>query len=278
MDSLLIEDHTKELTIVTEKASKIINPKGTIQDAKDRLIHEHFLEVSINGYVAFRLSCTAEHLKELVIGRLYTEGLIRGLDDMERLFLCAKGNIAEVTLKEGIPLQPYDGNEPTCCTGNRQYLSNPASKELQRLPDWREDPDAVFEMAGYFQKDSKLHRSTSGTHSCYIYLPDDAIVGFEDISRHNALDKAVGHMLLTGAAPEGCMLYTTGRVPVDMAEKVIRAGVPVLVSKSVPTDAAVDLAAKYNLTLICKAWPDSYTEFEKGEHYANRRVPGKDPG
>ena len=86
---------------------------------------------------------------------------------------------------------------------------------------------------------------------------------FEDISRHNALDKAVGHMLLTAADPAGCILYTTGRVPADMVQKAVMAGVPVLVSKSVPTDAAVELAEEYRLQLLCKAWPDSYTVTSK---------------
>ena len=254
-----IEDHFKEIDAITEKQAMIIAADGTERHAEERLIHEHFLEVSVNSYTAFRLSCTAEHLHELVTGRLYTEGLIRGTEDIERLFFCAKGSIAEVTLSEEVPFQVYQGTEPTCCSGNRQFLSG--ERKMQALPEAVVDRRAVFALAGYFQKDSRLHKSTSGTHSCYLHLPDGTIVGFEDISRHNALDKAVGHMLLADADPTACMLYTTGRVPVDMVQKTVMARVPVLVSKSVPTDAAVDLAKEYGLQLICKAWPDSYTVY-----------------
>ena len=70
------------------------------------------------------------------------------------------------------------------------------------------------------------------------------------------MDKAVGYALLNGIPLSECMVFTSGRVPVDMVEKVIAAGIPVLVSKSVPTAESVELAKKYNLTLICKAWPD----------------------
>ena len=52
-----------------------------------------------------------------------------------------------------------------------------------------------------------------------------------------------------------CMLYTSGRVPSDMASKAIRAGIPVLVSKSVATDQGIALARAYGLTLICEARP-----------------------
>ena len=60
-------------------------------------------------------------------------------------------------------------------------------------------------------------------------------------------------------------MYTTGRVPTDMTRKVIASRIPVLVSKSVPTDAAVEMARRYNLTLICKAWPDRYEIFSEAE-------------
>ena len=257
---MTIEDHTKELAAITVKKAKIETPEGSEKTVEDTLIHEHFLEVSVNGYAAFRLSCTAEHLQELVIGRLYTEGLIASVNDIGRLFFCGKGNIAEVTLAENITFQPYQGTEPTCCAGNRQLLAG-RDQALQPLPSAVVDREAVFALAGYFQRDSKLHRSTSGTHSCYLYLPGSEITSFEDISRHNALDKAVGHMLHAGADPAGCMLYTTGRVPVDMVQKTVMSRVPVLVSKSVPTDEAVTLAAEYHLHLLCKAWPDSFTVY-----------------
>ncbi len=54
------------------------------------------------------------------------------------------------------------------------------------------------------------------------------------------------------------MIYTTGRVSTDMVEKTVAAGIPVLVSKAVPTSKALELAKRYGLKLICKAWPDSF--------------------
>jgi len=77
----------------------------------------------------------------------------------------------------------------------------------------------------------------------------------EDIGRHNAFDKVVGWALLNGVDLAKCMLYTSGRVPSDMASKAIRAGIPILVSKSVATDQGVALARAYGLTLICEAKP-----------------------
>ena len=78
----------------------------------------------------------------------------------------------------------------------------------------------------------------------------------EDIGRHNTVDKAVGFSKLSGINLSECTLYISGRVPVDMMQKVIYSGIPVLVSKAVPTADSVRLAKKYGVTLIVKAYPD----------------------
>ena len=302
----------------TERVScRIVKATGDITEQERDVVCECEMEISVNGSPVARLRCTPTHLTELVLGRLYTEGIIRGTDSVAHLFICGEGNIAEVTLTEDCAFQPYTGAEPTCCTGNRQLLqrredvaelTNPnegtqqteysqqvppqqGTETAQQVPPQQgtetaqqappqqgteaaqqappqqgteaaqhplPSPEAVFALAEHFRKDGELHRSTAGTHSCYIRFGDGSIRGFEDIGRHNALDKAVGAMLLAEADPEACMLYTTGRVPVDMVQKTLHAGIPVLISKAVPTDAAVRMAAEHGLTLICRAWPDSY--------------------
>ena len=212
---------------------------GSTSSVKTEVIVEHFMEVSVNGKPTFTLSCTPNHLKELVVGRLYTERLIGSVDDIAHLFICGEGNIAEVTLK-----------------------GNPGVRELGSLPEVDINPETVFELANNFSEDGKLHKSTGGTHSCYIHFGDGEVASFEDIGRHNALDKAVGHMLLNNKEAEGCVLFTTGRVAADMVIKTVASGIPVLVSKAVPTTKALSLAKKYGLKLICNAWPDSYLEME----------------
>lgn len=64
----------------------------------------------------------------------------------------------------------------------------------------------------------------------------------EDIGRHNALDKVLGWALEQGIPLGECIVYTSGRIPVDMVLKVIRAGVPVFASKAMPTAESVALA------------------------------------
>ena len=302
------QNHATGLPTTAAVSCQVVTAEGSVQEWEMEIVCEKELEVSVNGIPAFRLTCTPQHLTELVLGRLRTERIIDTVDEVEHLFLCGEGNIAEVRLREDIEFRPYSGAEPTCCTGNRQLMERadsgsnyepPKNGNSERRSDTTENgnsesrsdttengdserrfgtpenaeaapthvtpvdpsPADVFALTEQFRADSALHRSTGGTHSCYIRFGDGRILSFEDIGRHNALDKAVGAMLLEGMDPADCMLYTTGRVAADMVTKAIGAGIPVMISKAVPTEEAVILANKNGLTLICRAWPDSYTRF-----------------
>ena len=253
-----LAEKTSEPKLTDKVSWRRTTSDQAVSEESGEVVVEHVIEVSVNGMPAFTLSCTPDHLKELVVGRLYTERLISSLDDIERLFICGEGNIAEVILKSEVEYKAYSGAEPTCCTGNRQYMDG--VRELESLPDTEVEPEKIFELVRRFSEDGKLHKSTSGTHSCYIRFDDGGIAAFEDIGRHNALDKAVGYMLLKKRTAKDALLFTTGRIAADMVYKTVAAGIPVLVSKAVPTTKALSLAKEYGLKLICKAWPDSYTE------------------
>ena len=75
------------------------------------------------------------------------------------------------------------------------------------------------------------------------------------------MDKVIGYALRKSIALSDCIVYSSGRIPVDMTVKAIRAGVPVLVSKAAPTQEAISLANAYGLTLICSARRDSMRQY-----------------
>lgn len=94
-----------------------------------------------------------------------------------------------------------------------------------------------------------LYRATHAVHSCLLLRAGKILYRCEDLGRHNALDKAVGCALTEGVPLAECVLFTSGRVPVDMVRKAIRAGVPALVSKSMPTVQSLELAEEYGETV-----------------------------
>jgi len=233
----------------------VLSPDGTTGSKKVRVMLEHNLVVLVNERPAYHLVCTKDCLKELVAGRLLTDGIIERKEDIYKIILCSHENEASVFLnKEAAPPKEVV-KDPTCCTGNRAYIES-AEKGLKKLPGLKLQPDRIFELSKEFAEGARLHDLTGATHICILAGESGVLFKCEDIGRHNAVDKAVGYALLNGIDLSRCMLFTSGRVPVDMAEKVIRAGIPVLVSKSVPTADSVEMANKYGLKLICKAWPD----------------------
>lgn len=249
-------------------AAKVIRADKTSDTSAVSLIREHLIEVSINEKPMLRLVCTPDRLAELVLGRITTEGIIKSRDDVESLYICENGNRARIYLKQGIELAGGSNKlqtEPTCCTDNRLLGSFGAMKEPEAFSRVEYSRESIFELIGKFSENSSLHRKTKGTHSCYLSYKGKYQEVFEDIGRHNALDKAVGYALISGFDFKDCILFTTGRVPVDMVRKAVMAGIPVLVSKAVPTVEAVELAGRFNLTLICKAWPDSYEVYSEAK-------------
>ena len=113
------------------------------------------------------------------------------------------------------------------------------------------DATAVERLTAAMHAGLPLYRATRAVHSCFVLHKGEIVFACEDLGRHNALDKAVGCAVLAGLPLAECVLYTSGRVPLDMVRKAIRAGVPVLVSKSMPTVQSAELAAEYGLQLVC---------------------------
>lgn len=222
------------------------------------LLHEHRMELWVNEQLVARLVCTPENLDAYVVGRLITEGIIRTIDDIEMLHISENGKVAKVTLKMQESLTEEKAEEPTSVLGNQVLLRPMECRGVEPMSKTEWKKEWIYNIVDVFAKDSKLHKTTGGTHSCVLAVGGEIVHVVEDLGRHNAMDKAIGYAALHDIAPEQCILFTTGRVPVDMVGKVIRARIPVLVSKSIPTMDAVKRAREFGLTLICKAWPDSF--------------------
>jgi FdhD protein len=102
-----------------------------------------------------------------------------------------------------------------------------------------------------FERCSEIYKKIGGVHSV-LFHHDEFSVFNEDIGRHNCFDNIAGVLMRNDKMNlvEKGMLFVSGRVSSEIITKVIRLGVPVLVSRSTPTAAAVNLARKYNVTLL----------------------------
>jgi FdhD protein len=230
-------------------------------EAEVVLLCEHELSIIVNERYVARLICTDQYLDELVMGRLLTDGFIESAEDVYKILFCKYKTEVSVFLNKDIKLEAAPNEEKSCCTGNKILYFIKEHRPFGALPRPDYKPEWIFSMAERFEQGTALHDMTSGTHSCILARRGEILFTCEDIGRHNAVDKAVGYGLRSGIPLSECILYTSGRVPVDMVEKPIAAGIPILASKSVPTAEAVDLARKYGLVLIGNAHHDSMNVF-----------------
>lgn len=230
-------------------AESVRMPDGT----ERTLAAEHAAAILVNEQPAFRVVCTPELLPQLALGRLLTEGWITSADEVERVAVCAQGLKISVQLRHPLAAAEQAGQEvPSCCTDNLTLASPVRLPPLVPVPQ-REIPAAwVDALADAMGQGLPLYRATHAVHSCLLLRAGKILYRCEDLGRHNALDKTVGCALTEGVPLAECVLFTSGRVPVDMVRKAIRAGVPALVSKSMPTVQSLELAEEYGLKLFIR--------------------------
>ena len=256
---------------------KQVAKDGSVADSEEIVLREHEISIFVNGQPVMKQVCIKQDLRDLVWGRLLTGGFIGRKEDVREINLSEDAKVARVELCSG--LEAGNAQERNLKAGqergrnleveNKQERNLKAGREwdletsvtLRKLPGVEYKPEWIFAMAEQFARGTVLHDMTSFAHSCMLARKGEIIYSCEDIGRHNAIDKAIGYALSSDIPLSECIIYTSGRAPVDMVEKVISAGVPIMVSKSIPTAEAIEVAKKYGLTLIGRARPDGYKVF-----------------
>lgn len=121
------------------------------------------------------------------------------------------------------------------------------------------DPEArikaswLYELTKAINTTPSLYLKAGAIHGCVLCQENKPLVYMEDVGRHNAVDKIAGYMFLNGISGADKIFYTTGRLTSEMVIKTINMGLPILASRSGFTAWGVELAQKYNLTLIGRA-------------------------
>lgn len=237
-----------------------------VKENTERILpEEHSLTIFVNEIETYRVICTPALLPELVLGRLKTEGVISSIDEVETLSICSQGLRARVFLTHPVRLQSSPEQVPTCCTGNRTLAGLDQTENVPKtLSPIAFSPVWIDQLAQCLNTQMPLYAQTRSTHGAFLMQNGDVLVSAEDLGRHNALDKVVGWAMKRGVDLSQCLLFTTGRVPVDMTIKAIRAGVPVLCSKARPTKQAVELAERFGLTLLGEANGHGFVTYTAG--------------
>ncbi|MCL2825959.1 MAG: formate dehydrogenase accessory sulfurtransferase FdhD [Eggerthellaceae bacterium] len=225
---------------------------GTFSESLDSVLREHLLSVYLEGSLLVKLICIPEYLEELALGYLFSEGFIACIDDVAHIAI--EGASAYVKLAEA-PEEAVAAEEgDVVTTDSGDFVKNPFKAKrpldysLARSADW--DPEVVLKNANVLLEKSEIFKTTGNVHSVMVCQGAEVLYFCEDIGRYNAFDKCLGRALKDRADLGRACVYTSGRIPSSVALKAVHAGIPMIVSRSAPTDATLEIAQRYGLTVI----------------------------
>ncbi len=221
---------------------------------EDVVTRESPLTIILNNQELVTLLCSPAEPKYLAIGFLSSEGLLETKDEIKKIIVDdqrgvvrveterVNGPAAELLFKRFIT--------SGCGRGASFYSAADVRDQAMVESQTRLSAREVFALVKEFQQRSRIYRATGGVHSAALCDTTGILVFAEDIGRHNAIDKIFGRCLLEDRPTEGRIIITSGRISSEILLKVARRNIPVIISKSAPTDLGVRLAADLGLTLI----------------------------
>ena len=210
------------------------------------LIGEAPVQMRIDERPYAVLWCTPGDLEPLAAGFCLSEGIIGGPGDLARIELDSDGRGVNVVLVPGrrdALVKRLDGR--------RASMSDIALEGVPPLADSPPlDPVAVRGLIESLDALQPLRASTRAAHAAALYDQALSLLAVaEDVGRHNALDKAVGKLLMGDGFDRIRVLVLSSRISFEMINKAARARAAVVAAVSRPTAIAVDLARRLNMTL-----------------------------
>ena len=224
------------------------------QAGEDIVVKELPLTIMLNGRELVTLLCSPANLKYLAIGFLLSEGLLRGRNDIKSIIDDEQRGIVRVET-----VADLNGEEeqvfkriitPGCGRGAAFYSSADAVGMREVKSELQVNGAEILELMTLFHHLSETYRSTGGVHSAALCDNKTLNIFSEDIGRHNAIDKIFGQCIWEGISTNNQIVLTSGRISSEIVIKIARNNIPVLASKSAPTNTAVKLADLLGITLI----------------------------
>lgn len=221
---------------------------------EDVIVREFTLTIFLNGRELVSLLCSPTELKELALGFLFSEGLLQEKEEIEELVVNQEKGVVWVSTKENKDFVKDLAFKKLITSGGGKGVTfsnivdtancRKVNSQMKVLPQ------EVFDLVRKMQRQSLLFQSTGGVHSAALCNPRDILIFSEDIGRHNALDKVFGQALLKGIKLKDKIVVTSGRISSEILLKAGRHNLPLVVSRSAPTNLAVKLAKRLGITLI----------------------------
>jgi FdhD protein len=237
---------------------------GGGEPSDDTVACEEPLEIRLGDTPLAVVMRTPGHDEELATGFLVTERVVRSLSDVAAVARGAQaggrraqGNTVSVMLRPGVKvdLEALRRNlyaSSSCGVCGKATLANALAVAPPLDDDLRLSAAFFHELPERLRKAQAAFDRTGGLHAAGLFTADgELVVAREDVGRHNAVDKVVGHAARAGRLPlAGHVLLVSGRISFEIVQKALAARVPVVAAVSAPSSLAIELASAARMTLV----------------------------
>ena len=236
-------------------------------ETTDELADEEPLEIRVNGKaVSVTMRTPGEgddrtaHDAELAAGFLLSEGIIQSKEDLDRIEPCGRHqndlNVLNVFLSPGCVFDPQSLTRHVFASSSCGLCGKATIDAIHQQfpPVYADAPvtaDVLLGLPDTLRQAQATFARTGGLHAAALFdRTGQVLVAREDIGRHNAVDKVIGHALQHGWSPDNHILLVSGRASFEIMQKALAARVPVVAAVSAPSSLAVDFACDSGQTLV----------------------------
>jgi len=244
--------------------------QGHVQTGPDQVVVEEPLEIRLAGEPFQVLMRLPGLEKELALGFLCTEGIVRDLAEVITIHFCGTAtdpllppNVVDVRLTpvalERRGRRHLEVAYSSCGLCAKEAVDEICRKATPVRSTLTLSPQQLLALMARLPEVQTVFQKTGGAHAVALASPDGSVfLAAEDVGRHNAMDKVIGRAFLEKRDFGQLVALLSGRISFEMALKAVRAGLPILAAVSAPTTMAISLAQELNLTLAGFARGDSF--------------------
>lgn len=229
---------------------------GASEKIEDSIVTEQPITIKINGEEFVTMVCTPEYIEDMVIGYLASEGVIRRYEDIKNIRVQESEGFVHVELAKINPFFQKLQNKryiTSCCGMSRQgfVFANDAltAKKMESI-SVRITPENCFALMETMQTEAALFQQTGGVHNAALCDEKGVLLSRMDIGRHNALDKLYGYCVKNNIPTKGKIIVFSGRISSEILLKVAKIGCEIVLSKSAPTEFALQSAEELGITTV----------------------------
>ncbi|MCX7981872.1 MAG: formate dehydrogenase accessory sulfurtransferase FdhD [Syntrophales bacterium] len=224
--------------------------KGSYVSGEETIVPERMVQIFLNDNPLTKIACLGVHIDELAVGFLHSEGYVSKNADIKEIKIDWLQMAVYVYTHRDVEIS--SSVRVLASSGARMVIEESA-EEREFVPDHLSvlfPPERILTLMEEMIEKACVHQITRGTHSAVLADRNGIICLREDIGRHNCIDMLDGYCLLNNIDPSDKCVLRTGRVSLEIVKKLVKMGIRMVASLSVPTLMALELARKSGLILI----------------------------